>query len=104
MVKTTGYRKPAQMLLAQDSAEQRMEGDDDSIGLFPGQTEILRQWRYGLAPLYPGTDFTWEWYRHNKSSGLLWADGHVNNTRFRGVKVGIDYRFYVNEEPQIPLP
>jgi prepilin-type processing-associated H-X9-DG protein len=98
------YKRPSAKLLVQDSAEQRMEGDDDSTGLFPGKSEILTQWRYGLAPLYPGVDFTWEWFRHNRATVVLWADGHVKPAKFRGHKIGIDYRFYTGDEPLEPLP
>jgi hypothetical protein len=61
------------MIFVQDAAESRMEGAEDSIGLFPGYSAILTQWigtpppLGGLTSLYNGYDFTWEWYRHNKS-------------------------------------
>jgi prepilin-type N-terminal cleavage/methylation domain-containing protein/prepilin-type processing-associated H-X9-DG protein len=103
-VKLAAFGSPATMILAQDSAEQRMEGTDDSIGLFPGRTEILTQWRFSLASLYPGTDFTWEWYRHNRRCQTLWLDGHVSLIRFNGHNRGIDYRYYTGERPELALP
>ena len=102
--KFNSYKIPAAKLLVQDSAEQRMEGDVDSTGLFPGKTEILTQWRLGLAGYYPGINFTWEWYRHLQTTMILWADGHVKGAKFRGLKVGIDYRFYTGDQPLSPLP
>lgn len=35
----------------QDAAEQNMEGDEDSLGLFPGRTTILHQWMSDSHPL-----------------------------------------------------
>ena len=85
------------MVFAQDSAEQRMEGPEDSIGLFPGYKEILIQWRYSLANLYPGLHMEWEWFRHNKNCNILWVDGHVSPEPFRGYTHGIDYRHYTGQ-------
>lgn len=90
---------PETTILAQDSAEQRMEGPDDSLGLFPGQTEILRQWRFTFRGLYPDREMWLEWYRHNKRSNTLWVDGHVSSIRFNGFNKGIDYRCYTGEMP-----
>jgi prepilin-type N-terminal cleavage/methylation domain-containing protein/prepilin-type processing-associated H-X9-DG protein len=103
-VKISAFGSPVTMILAQDSTEQRMEGADDSIGLFPGKTEILTQWRYSLASLYPGIDFTWEWYRHNRRCQTLWLDGHVSLIRFSGHNRGIDYRYYTGDRPESALP
>ncbi len=102
--KLSSFASPVTMILAQDSAEQRMEGADDSIGLFPGKSEILTQWRYSLASLYPGVDFTWEWYRHNRRCQTLWLDGHVSLIKFNGHNKGIDYRYYTGDLPEQPLP
>jgi prepilin-type N-terminal cleavage/methylation domain-containing protein/prepilin-type processing-associated H-X9-DG protein len=102
--KLSSFAAPVSMIMAQDSAEQRMEGGDDSIGLFPGKTEILTQWRYSLASLYPGVDFTWEWYRHNRRCATLWLDGHVSQIKFVSLNKGIDYRFYTGDLPEQALP
>ncbi|MCP5520013.1 MAG: type II secretion system protein [Verrucomicrobiales bacterium] len=98
--KISGIPSPQTTIFAQDSAEQRMEGPDDSIGLFPGRGEILTQWRSGgLPPLYPGVRFEWEWYRHNKSCNILWVGGHASSVRFNSFDVGVDYRWYTGETP-----
>jgi type II secretory pathway pseudopilin PulG len=100
----SGIANPATMIVAQDSAEQRFEGSDDSLGLFPGYTEILLQWRAGLTTLYPGVQFEWEWYRHDRRCNTLWLSGQVSSIPFTGVSVGIDYRYYTGETPERPLP
>lgn len=103
--KVSTYKRPAQMIFTQDAAEQKMEGPDDSIGLFPGSSSILTQWigtpppLGGLSGLYSGYDFTLEWYRHNKSCQTSWVDGHVSNIKFTSLKIGIDYRHYTGEVP-----
>ena len=95
--KVSAVPEPSEMVFAQDSAEQRMEGPEDSIGLFPGYKEILIQWRYSLANLYPGLHMEWEWFRHNKNCNILWVDGHVSPEPFRGYTHGIDYRHYTGQ-------
>ncbi len=112
MKKTTSYKIPSKMIFCQDSAEQKMEGPDDSIGLFPGRTRILTQWigssapqTYGgLSTLYGGYHFEQEWYRHGKSDQTFWTDGHASKIKFTGFDVGIDYRHYTGEVPLSPVP
>jgi prepilin-type processing-associated H-X9-DG protein len=87
---------PASTILSQDSAEQKMEGAEDSWGLFPGQSENLSQWRYGLAGLYPGVKIWMEWFRHNGRGDATFLDGHVGSVR---VTKGVDYRWYTGEAP-----
>jgi prepilin-type N-terminal cleavage/methylation domain-containing protein len=100
--KLTSLTFPQTTILCQDSAEQAMEGGDDSTGLFPGYTEILTQWKYSLASLYPGFNFEWEWYRHAKRSQILWVPGNVSSVPYNG-KLGNDYRWYTGEQPvQMP--
>jgi len=104
-LKATSFSSPATMIVAQDSAEQKMEGDTDSIGLFPGKSEILTQWTKGLGPShYNNYPFQWEWYRHRKKNSSLFLDGHVSKLRFTGLNRGIDYRYYTGEAPMLPLP
>jgi prepilin-type N-terminal cleavage/methylation domain-containing protein len=98
-LKITGLRSPQTTILAQDAAEQRMEGADDSLGLFPGETEILRQWRFALQRLYPEREMWLEWYRHSKRCNTLWVPGHVSSIRFNGFNKGVDYRCYTGEVP-----
>lgn len=98
--KITDYESPQTLIFAQDAAEQRMDGADDTIGLFPGSSEILTQWRLGSLPqLYPGVNFLWEWYRHNQRSAILWVPGNVSSVKFNDVKKGVDYRWYTGVTP-----
>ncbi len=98
-LKITSLQSPGTTLLAQDAAEQRMEGEDDSLGLFPGVPEILRQWRFALQPLYPEREMWLEWYRHRRRCTTLWLAGHVTSIPFRGFTEGLDYRSYTGELP-----
>lgn len=111
--RNTLYKSPTKMIFCQDGAEQRMDGPDDHIGLFPGASSILTQWigtgpanggpYGGLSGLYGGYPFDFEWYRHSKGNQTAWVDGHVSRIRFTGLKVGIDYRHYTGIEPLNPV-
>ncbi len=103
--KVASYQNPSRTIFCQDAAESRMEGAEDSLGLFPGASKILTQWLPGgsLAPLYGNYDFTWEWYRHSKGCQTIWVEGHVSRIRFTGLNVGIDYRHYTGANPQRPV-
>jgi prepilin-type N-terminal cleavage/methylation domain-containing protein/prepilin-type processing-associated H-X9-DG protein len=107
--KVTSYQSPSKMIFCQDSAEQKNEGPDDTIGLFPGSTQILSQWigqppSYGgLGDLYNHYKFDYEWYRHSKGCQTVWVDGHVSRIRFTGLNVGIDYRHYTGVTPLKPI-
>ncbi len=106
--KISSYKIPSKMIFCQDAAEQKMEGASDSIGLFPGNTQILTQWigqppYGGLSGLYGGYHFDYEWYRHSKGNQTVWVDGHVSRIRFTGLNVGIDYRHYTGEVPLSPV-
>jgi prepilin-type N-terminal cleavage/methylation domain-containing protein len=102
--KLTEYARPQKTIFAQDSAEQLMEGPEDSIGLFPGQTQILTQW-IGAPPgtgglgveYYQGYNFLWEWYRHNQNCDTVWLSGSSSSFKYRGANKGIDYRLYTGE-------
>src|SRR5262249_28051645 len=91
-------KNPDTTIFCQDAAEQRMEGEDDSIGLFPGYKQILTQW-FGLSSLYGGYRFEWEWYRHNKRCNTLWLRGNGSSVRFTGLDKGVDYRWYAGDTP-----
>ncbi|HEY9173198.1 MAG TPA: type II secretion system protein [Verrucomicrobiae bacterium] len=106
--KVSSYKNPSKMIFCQDAAEQKMEGPDDSIGLFPGKSQILTQWigqppYGGLAGLYNGYKFDYEWYRHRKGCQTAWVDGHASRIKFTGLNVGIDYRHYTGEAPLAPV-
>jgi len=93
----TGFISPSTTIFAQDAAEQKMEGASDSLGLFPGQTECLTQWKYDLASLYPGIKMEFEWYRHNQRCDTIWLPGNVSSIKYS--KRGYDYRWYTGEQP-----
>ena len=97
--KISSFANPSSTIFAQDAAEQRMEGPDDSLGLWPGSSEILTQWRYDLAGLYPNRKMELEWYRHNKICGTLWVPGNVSGIKFNSFKIGVDYRWYTGQDP-----
>lgn len=104
-LKVNSFISPATLITVQDSAEQKMEGGSDSIGLFPGYSEILTQWTRGLGPSYYNNyQFQWEWYRHRRKNSALFLDGHVTKIRFTSLSIGIDYRYYTGETPIFPLP
>ncbi len=90
---------PQTCIMAQDAAEQKMEGPEDSLGLFPGNSECLTQWKYDLASLYPGKKMEYEWWRHNKRCATLWTPGNVSAIPYS--KKGVDYRWYTGEAPEV---
>ncbi|MFO1501969.1 MAG: type II secretion system protein [Verrucomicrobiota bacterium] len=105
-LKVPGLLSPQTTVFCQDAAEQRMEGSDDSIGLFPNVSQILVQW-IGQPPnsgglgndLYQKYPFQWEWYRHNRSCNTLYVGGHVSPVKFKAYNKGMDYRCYTGEVP-----
>jgi prepilin-type N-terminal cleavage/methylation domain-containing protein len=99
VLKVTGLKSPQTTVLAQDAAEQRMEGEKDSLGLFPGESEILSQWRFALQRLYPERQMWLEWFRHRKRCNTLWVPGQVSAIRFTGFNQGVDYRWYTSDVP-----
>lgn len=113
VMKTTSFQNPSTMVVTQDAAEQRMEGNGDSIGLFPGSSRILLQWIGANAPnsyggisgsFYGGYPFEWEYYRHDRRCNTLWLSGNVSKIPFTGYTVGIDYRYYTGDKPLTPIP
>ncbi len=98
-LKITSLRSAKSTIFCQDAAEQKMEGDEDSLGLFPGYKEILTQWRFSLASLYPGYKMENEWYRHGERCNTLWVPGNVSAIKFSGFTNGVDYRWYTGEIP-----
>ena len=76
-----------------------MEGPGDSLGLFPGSSQILSKWKAGSAQaaFYPNTDLTLGWWRHNLGCMTLWTAGNVSKIRY--TPQGVDYRLYTGERP-----
>jgi prepilin-type N-terminal cleavage/methylation domain-containing protein len=100
-LKRSTYKSPTSTIFCQDSTEQKNEGTDDTLGLFPGYTTILDQWgpEGNLQPLYPGVDLLSGWWRHNKGCMTLWVNGNVSRIKMVPRTVGIDYRYYTGEVP-----
>jgi hypothetical protein len=100
-LKLTSYVSPATTIFCQDATEQKLEGLDDTLGLFPGKKTILDQWASTSAygTVYGGTDMTRGWWRHNKGSATLWVTGHVTRIREMARNEGVDYRWYTGERP-----
>jgi prepilin-type N-terminal cleavage/methylation domain-containing protein len=94
--KLGSFGNPATTVFAQDAAEQKMEGESDSLGLFPGKSECLTQWKYDLASLYPGIKMEFEWFRH-PTCDTLWVDGHASQIKY--TKKGVDYHIYYGDQP-----
>ena len=95
--KVSTLGSPQTTIFAQDAAEQKMEGTEDSLGLFPGYKECLTQWKYDLAGLYPGRQMEFEWWRHNRRCATIWVPGNVSSIPY--TKTGVDYRWYTGEVP-----
>jgi prepilin-type N-terminal cleavage/methylation domain-containing protein len=95
-LKTTSYPSPATTIFCQDSTKQLMEGQDDSLGLFPGSSNILG-WTAEVASYYPGVDLTMGWWRHNRACMTLWVPGNV--CRIPYSPKGVDYHWYTGELP-----
>jgi prepilin-type N-terminal cleavage/methylation domain-containing protein len=94
-----GYLSPTSTIFCQDSFEPLMSGPDDSLGLFPGSSQILSRWQPGstYANLYAPADLTMGWWRHNKGCMTLWIGGQVSKIPYS--PKGIDYRWYTGEKP-----
>ena len=99
-MKVSSYFSPTTTIFAQDATEQKMEGADDSDGLFPGSTSILSQW-IQLSSLYGGTDMTMGYWRHNLAGNVLWLPGNVSKFKKVPYTKGYDYRYYTGEVPQV---
>ena len=90
-LKRTAYLSPSTTIFCQDSFEQLMEGPDDSLGLFPGSTQILTKWLPGsdYASFYGGADLTMGWWRHNRGCMILWTTGSASRIHY--APKGLDY-------------
>lgn len=94
--KLSSFVSPVSTVFAQDAAEQRMEGESDSLGLWPGYSECLTQWKYSLASMYPGYPMEFEWFRH-PTCDTLWIDGHASSIKY--TKKGVDHNIYLGVQP-----
>lgn len=94
--KVSSLVNPQTTILVTDSAEQRTEGPEDTLGLWPGYEECLVQWKQRLAGLYPGIRMDLEWFRHNRRCEVLWTPGNVSNIK---ETKGVDYRWYTGATP-----
>jgi prepilin-type N-terminal cleavage/methylation domain-containing protein len=103
-LKRSSYASPSTTIFCQDATENRDEGTDDTLGLFPGEGAILGQWTGSEQSLYPGTDLTAGWFRHNNMCITLLVPGNVIRIKRMPLTVGIDYRCYTGERPSIPPP
>jgi prepilin-type N-terminal cleavage/methylation domain-containing protein len=105
-LKRSDYFVPQSTIFCQDATEQRCEGNDDTLGLFPGTDLILGQWgpEGSEQPLYPGVDLTSGWFRHADRCVTLWVTGTVNRIKRMPRNVGIDYKCYTGEKPDRPPP
>lgn len=101
-MRVDGMESPATTVFCTDAAEQKTEGPDDTIGLFPGQRECLTQWKYSLASYYPGHKMEFEWWRHNRRCNILWITGHVSSAPYS--QAGHDFRWYTGAVPLQPTP
>jgi prepilin-type N-terminal cleavage/methylation domain-containing protein len=93
------YPSPATMIFAQDATEQKMEGYDDSDGLFPGVSSILSQWVQLSVAYYGGKDMTMGYWRHNNIGNVVWVTGNVSKFKKVPYNIGYDYRYYTGEVP-----
>jgi hypothetical protein len=100
-LRISSLQNPSTLILGQDAAEQRMDGESDTLAVWPtGPSINLHQWRVGLAPLYGGKRMEFEWFRHGQKCDTLWALGNVSPIRYT-TGVGVDYRWYTGEAPQL---
>jgi prepilin-type N-terminal cleavage/methylation domain-containing protein len=98
-LRLTSYFSPASTIFCQDSFEQLMDGPEDSLGLFPGSTQILSKWQPGstYSAFYPGIDLSKGWWRHDKGCMTLWLGGNVSKLAYN--PKGYDYHWYTGERP-----
>jgi len=104
-LKLTSYKSPVSTIFCQDATEQMCEGEDDTLGLFPGKARILDQWgpSSGYSVLYGGIDLEYGWWRHCPSCNTLWINGNVSKIKQLPLNaprgVAVDYRWYTGEVP-----
>ena len=100
-LKISALANPSTLIYAQDAMEQRMDGAEDTLAIWPGgPTQNLQQWRVGLKPLYPNVRTELEWFRHSRKCDTLWGTGNVSPIPYT-TGAGVDYRWYTGEPAQI---
>jgi len=100
-LKRSDYASPGTTIVCQDSGEQKNEGGEDTLGLFPGYATILSQWTSaGYTGEYQEGDLTKGWFRHNDECVTLWVPGNVSKIKRMPLNVGIDYRCYTGQKPE----
>jgi len=98
--KITSMLSPQTTIFCQDAAEQRMDGGDDTLAIFPGtgRSENLFQWKFSLKSLYPGKPMEYEWFRHRRTfCNTVWVPGNVSSIRYTK---NVDFRWYTGGIPQ----
>ena len=101
-LKLSSYPSPSSTLFCQDGAEQASEGSGDSLGKFPGDSEVLTEWKPGgrWATQY-GLDMRNGWWRHNRGCNTVWVTGNVSKIKYVKETIGIDYHYYTGERPDV---
>jgi prepilin-type N-terminal cleavage/methylation domain-containing protein len=99
-LKVSSYISPSSTIFTQDGAEQLADGGSDSLGKFPGTSEVLSEWKIGngWAQQY-GMDMRQGWWRHSRGCNTVWVTGNVSKLKYVKETVGYDYRWYTGERP-----
>ena len=101
-LKLSSYLSPSSTIFCQDGAEQKSEGPEDCLGMFPGAREVLDSWKVnsGWAAQYgAGVDMRNGWWRHGRGCNTVWVTGNVSKIKYVKETIGIDYRYYTGERP-----
>jgi prepilin-type N-terminal cleavage/methylation domain-containing protein/prepilin-type processing-associated H-X9-DG protein len=100
-LKVSSYISPVSTIFCQDGTEQTSE-EEDCLGMFPGRSEVLTAWKPGgqWATQY-GLDMRQGWWRHNRGCNTVWVGGNVSKIKYVKETIGIDYRYYTGERPNV---
>ena len=101
-LKVSSYLSPSSTIFCQDGAEQKSEGAEDCLGMFPGAREVLDSWKAntGWAAQYGvGVDMRNGWWRHSRGCNTVWVTGNVSKIKYVKETIGIDYHYYTGERP-----
>ena len=100
-LKVTSYFSPSSTIFTQDGAEQLAESED-CLGKFPGQSEVLTAWKAGSgwAAQY-NLDMRNGWWRHSRGCNTVWVTGNVSKIKYVKETIGVDYRWYTGERPDV---